>query len=219
MIKAVIFDMDGLLIDSEALWQEVETEVFNSVGVPLTAEMTAQTMGLRSDEVVKHWYKQFPWEGESEADINQRLVERVIEVISERGQELPGVRHVISLVHAANIPMALASSSQTMIINAVLDRIGIREYLEVVHSAENEPYGKPHPAVYLTAASKLGIDPADCLAFEDSVNGVISAKAAKMKCVAVPAAEQRNDPRFGVADLILGSLVEFKPSILSELGA
>ncbi len=212
MIKAVIFDMDGLLIDSEPIWEEAEVEVLNKVGVPLTREKTKETMGLRVDEVVSHWHSKYPWVEPSQKEIEKRIVKRVIELILEKGKSQPGVLEIVNLLKNCNIPMAIASSSPTRIIEAALDRIGIKEDIQAVCSAEHESFGKPHPAVYLTTAKKLNLDPKECLVFEDSPNGVLSAKAANMKCIAVPSKKVKGDPRFNLADEIIESLKDFQPS-------
>jgi sugar-phosphatase len=98
----------------------------------------------------------------------------------------------------------------------VVDKLNIRDYFDLLYSAEFEPYGKPHPGIFITAAKKLGSDPKHCLVIEDSVNGVIAAKAARMLCVAVPEAEKQNDPKFSIADYQLKTLEEF-PVLLRNL--
>ncbi len=203
MIEAVIFDMDGVLVDSEPLWREVEIEVFGAVGLALTEEQCLQTMGLRLDEVVRHWFGHA-----SEKDvlaIEHRIRERILEVVAERGAPMPGAREAVERVRAKGVRMALASSSPLRLIEVTLQRIGLDGRFEVVHSAESEPLGKPHPAVYLTTAEKLGVRPQRCLAIEDSLRGLVSAKAASMRCIAVPTATH---PGFALADLELSSLTE-----------
>ena len=106
--------------------------------------------------------------------------------------------------------MALASSSSMSLIEAVVDKLNIRMYFDVLWSAEFEPYGKPHPGIFLTTAAKLQVDPKECIVFEDSINGVISAKAARMKCIAIPEEATFNDPRFAIADSKLRSLKEYQ---------
>ncbi len=209
MIKAVILDMDGLLIDSEPIWEEAEMEVFNKIGVPLTKEMTKQTMGLRVDEVVQYWFSRFPWETPTQQEVQADIVAKVIELVKLKGVPRKGVKELTQFFASKNLPIAIASSSQTEIINAVMEKLGIRDSLKVICSAEHEPYGKPHPGVYITTAAKLEVQPEECLAFEDSPNGVLSAKAAKMKCVAVPDEKMIEDKRFYIADLIISSLDEF----------
>lgn len=216
MIEAVIFDMDGLLIDSEPIWQEAEVEVFNKVGVPLTVEMTPQTMGLRTDEVVSYWHKRHPWKSPSQQEVSQQVDERVIELIREKGVAKDGVAEAVAVCEAAGLPVAVASSSPMLLITTVLEKLGIQEQIKAVHSAHDEEYGKPHPAVYIRTAETLGVEPVHCLALEDSANGVLSAKAAKMKCVAIPEPESRNDKRFGIADIVLHSLLDFAPEMLKN---
>jgi len=216
-IKAAIFDMDGLLIDSEPLWQEAEIETFKDVGVFLTKEMAKKTMGLRLDEVVEYWFSRSPWKKPTKKEIEIKIVERVIELIGRKGTLKNGVIKTLDFFTVKNIPMAIASSSQTDIINAVLDKTSIGKYFKIVHSAQNEKYGKPHPGVYITAAEKIDIDPKHCLAFEDSPNGVLAAKAAKMKCVVVPDQIIKTDNRFSIADKIIDSLNDFSLEILENL--
>ena len=217
MIQAVIFDMDGLLIDSEPLWKKAEIELFSNVGVPLTLEMTNQTMGLRTDEVVEHWHKRYPWESPTQKEVCEKLDEMVLELVKKEGIAKDGVHEAISVCESANLPMAIASSSSLSMINAVMDKLNIRDKIKVVHSAHDEDFGKPHPAVYISTAQELGVKPVNCLAFEDSANGVISAKAAKMKCIAIPEPDMIHDKRFLIADIVIGSLNELTTRMLEDL--
>ena len=216
MLEAIIFDMDGLLIDSEPFWQQAEIEVFADVGLTLTPELCLQTMGLRIDEVVNYWYRQYPWEQPSQAAIAQRIVQRVIELIETQGVSRKGVYPLFEFLKCQDLPLALASSSDDRLIEAVMNRLELHNLFQVIHSATRETYGKPHPAVYLTTAEKLGVTPTHCLALEDSLNGVLSAKAARMICYAIPEGYPDSDPRFSIADRILPSLVEVKVA-LAEL--
>jgi sugar-phosphatase len=207
-IRAVLFDMDGLLIDSEPFWQDAEMEVFGSVGLTLTRAQCLETTGLRIDEVVAHWFARAPWPGPTPAEVTARIVARVVELVRTRGQALPGAREAVVEARRRVGCVGLATSSPRALIDAVIERLDLRVLLDGVASGEDEVYGKPHPAVYLTLAQSLRVPPTACLAFEDSVNGMISAKAARMACVAVPEAHHRHDRRFALADLVLGSLVE-----------
>lgn len=211
MIKAVIFDMDGLLINSEPYWVESEKKVFETVGVHLTDELCYQTFGMRIQEVVPYWHRKFPWD-ESKRPFEKlagEVVDSVCGIINEKGQAFDDVEYILNFFRSRDIPMALASSSPMQIINAVMNKLGIGGEFEVLYSAEDEEYGKPHPAVYITTAKKMGVKPIDCAAFEDSFNGIISAKAAMMKTVAVPELYNFYNPRFDIADVKLRRLKEF----------
>ena len=209
MIEAAIFDMDGILIDSEPLWREAESLAFRRVGIELTGAMSHETLGLRPDEAVSHWYARFPWSGPSLEEVEQELVDAVRARIADRGRPLDGALSILDMLRAAGLRLALASSSPPLLIDTVIGKLGVRDYFSVVSSASDEARGKPHPAVYLTAARLLGVEPARCLAFEDSVPGVRSARAAGMSVVAVPAAEHFDEPDFGLADFKLRSLADF----------
>src|SRR5215210_2390713 len=216
-IDAIIFDMDGLLVDSEPLWRIAEIEMLSAVRVPITEEDAIQTTGLRTDEVVELWYARYPWSDPPKKAIEARIITRLIALVRERGRMMPGVRETLHAVSDAGYPLAIASSSSSEIIAAVLDTLGIAACFQVAQSAEHEAYGKPHPGVYIEAARRLGVEPRRCLAFEDSPNGVIAAKAARMRCIAVPDPALRNDRRLQAADLVLPSLAVFHLGVLEQL--
>lgn len=219
MVRALLFDMDGLLIDSEPLWHEAEIYGFGLAGLCLAPEQCLETTGLRVDEVVQFRFAQRPWDSPSQDAVAAAIVERVVELVRAKGVLKPGVAEVLDVARGSGPRMALASSSPYVIIDAVLDTFGLRSAFEVIHSAEEETRGKPEPDVYLTAARKLGVDPALCVALEDSPNGVLSAKAAGMKCIAVPEPALRNDPRLARADAIVTSLAEVDAELLNRLWA
>ena len=214
----MVFDLDGLLIDSEPFWRRAEMEVFATVGVELTESETRQTMGLRIDDAVRHWFERRPWEGMAPVDVERAVTARVAELIEAEGVPMPGALGLIDLCRARSIPMAVCSGSYALVIEAALDRLGITSSMAAWHSAEWEPLGKPHPGAYLSTAAKLGVDPTACLAFEDSFNGAISAKAARMRVVAVPEPDALDSPRWGFCDLVLASLEAFDDAALASIG-
>ncbi|AKF05919.1 2-deoxyglucose-6-phosphate hydrolase YniC [Sandaracinus amylolyticus] len=203
VLRAAIFDLDGLLVDSEPLWRRAEIEHFATVGLHLTDAECEETTGLRIDEVVAFRHRQHPWGAPSVAEITSRIVDRMVSLLREEAPAKPGGAHAVDLCARAGLRLAVASSSPLRLIEAALARLGLRERFELVVSAEREPYGKPHPAVFLRTAEQLGIAPTSCLVFEDSLNGLVAAKAARMACIAVP---ERTDARFALADLVLPSL-------------
>ena len=219
MVRAILFDMDGLLIDSEPLWHEAEIYSFGLAGICLTPEQCLETTGLRVDEVVQFRYAQQPWAAPDRNAVTAAIIERLVDLVHAKGVLKPGVAEALDVARGSGSRMALASSSPYVIIDAVLDTFGLRSAFEVIHSAEEEARGKPEPDVYLTATRKLGVDPAACVALEDSPNGVLSAKAAGMKCIAIPEPALRDDPRLARADAILGSLLEFDATLLNRLWA
>jgi len=216
-LQAAIFDVDGVLIDSEPFWRESEIEIFGRHGLHLTDEECILTTGMRIQEVTRFWYASRPWHGPSPEVLAADILQGVIGRIRERGFAMPGLFEAIRLFQSRGLRLALASASALSLIDAVVDRLQIRPAFEAICSAENEARGKPFPDVYLTAARKLGLAPEKCLAIEDSIAGVASAKAAGMKCIAVPLPELRQDPRYGPADRILDSLTEIDDKLLDSL--
>ena len=204
--RALLFDMDGVLIDSEPLWRRAEIEVFADVGLELSEQDCRETQGLRIDDAVTYWHTRFPWDGKSRESVADSIVARVAELIRADGKPLPGVHRAISEASERGWRLGLASSSAQFLIDTVLDHFELRPAFEITRSAEHETYGKPHPAVYLSTAVALSVDPRRCIAIEDSVNGVVSAVAAQMSCIAIPALESWDDPRFAIASMRLASL-------------
>jgi len=210
---AVIFDMDGVLTDSEPLWKIAMEEVFRSVGCSLTRKDFQKTVGLRIDEVCEYWYKVAGWPDATPKEVEDKIMERMVELIHENGEPLPGVLETTEYLREQGVKIGLATSSYTVLIDAVLQTLGIRDRFDKVHSAENEAYGKPHPAVYLTVAKELEVDPTRCLVIEDSLNGVISGRAAKMKVVCIPEKTHHPEPKLAVADYLFDDMLLFLDAI------
>ncbi|HEX6914434.1 MAG TPA: hexitol phosphatase HxpB [Chitinophagaceae bacterium] len=208
-LRAVIFDMDGLLVDSEPLWAEAADEVFSLYGVNLSHEQYVTTTGLRTREFVQWWFRHFEI-GETElAGAEQRIIDLVVRKVKMKARIMPGVDHIFEFFHRRGFKIGLASSSPLELIELVVEMTGISRFLEATASAQELPYGKPHPLVYLNCAAALDVHPTECICFEDSFNGMIAAKAARMKCVVVPHQSQLKDERWGAADLKLSSLQNF----------
>jgi HAD superfamily hydrolase (TIGR01509 family) len=204
--RAVVFDLDGLLVDSEPLWRLAEIEVFGGHGVPLTDELCRTTKGRFVGEVAEHWYRRFGWTGPSPAAVADEVVDRVAELLAERVALRPGAAGLLEWCEGRGLAMAVASSSGHRLIGAALARHGLQERFATVSSAEDVGAGKPDPAVYLAAAGALGVPPDRCLALEDAELGARAALAAGMACILVP---EEGDEDTGVpVDARLASLAE-----------
>ncbi|MVM37424.1 hexitol phosphatase HxpB [Spirosoma sp. HMF3257] len=222
MIHAAIFDMDGLLVDSEPHWRAMEREVFDTVGLYLTDDECKQTTGLPILEVVRYWFARAPWteqaaQGRSLEDLADAITHGVHERIAHLAEPMPGALATIAFFVERGIPTAIASASPMSLIEVVIDRLGIRNSLTLWHSATLEAHNKPAPDVYLGTARKLKVLPANCLAFEDSGSGLQSATAAGMQTIAVPGAFEYNNPKFAIATVKLPSLSDFSAAIIDGL--
>ena len=212
---AVIFDMDGVLIDSEPLWKIAMEEMFKSVGCSLTRKDFQKTVGLRLDEVIQYWYEHTGWENATPKEVEEAIVRRMIELLNENGKPLTGVIETLEFLKLKGKKIGLATSSYAVLIDTVLNALSIRQYFDFTHSAENESHGKPHPAVYLTVADQLQIQPKKCLVIEDSLNGIISGKAARMTVVCIPEKSHSPEPKLSLADYQFDDLLLFLNQINS----
>lgn len=214
-VLAAIFDMDGLLIDSEPLWDRAELDIFASLGVDITRRHELpDTLGLRIDQTVRMWFEALPWSGPDQQEVTQRIIARALALVEETRPLLPGVEQALQLCQQQGLKIGLASASPLHMLERVLEMFDLRKYFDVLASAEALPYSKPHPQVYLDAAAKLGIDPLNCVTLEDSFNGMIATKAARMRSIVVPAADHRDDARWALANVIIDDLTQLKPEHL-----
>ena len=209
MIEAIIFDMDGIIIDSEPLWKKAIINVMKQVGFNFTIDMCNRTKGMRVDEVIKYWKTELNADFDSNK-LSKDIVEEVIYLIKKEGEAIEGLEKVLKKAKSNNLKIAIASSSPSLIINVVLKKLNIIDYFDVVQSAEKEDFGKPHPGVFITTAKKLNVSPVKCLVIEDSLNGVIAGKSAKMKVVAMPEKEEKQLNKFVIADSIVNKLTEIR---------
>lgn len=209
--------MDGLLLDSEPIWEIAEIAVFATVGVQITSEDCVLTRGVRIDEIADYYFAHRPWPGPPPHAVAERITDEVCRIVKERGEPLPGVAEAISLCRSAGLRVGLASSSPMRLIEQIVSQFGFGDDFIARSSGEDERFGKPHPGVYLTCAEALGVQPAACIAIEDSLTGLIAAKAAKMKAFVVPEPNQYTDPRFSLADRKLASLSELDAEVLEML--
>lgn len=205
-INTVIFDMDGLLIDSEPLWFEAATEIMQNFGIVLSQEEYNTSTGLRTKEFLHYWFTYFQKDLTNLAEIEKNITELVISKVITKGDAMNGVNHAIQLVQSLGLKIGLASSSPIKLINTVVEKINLKNIFSIITSAEHLPFGKPHPEVFLQCAEKLNSHPIECVCIEDSFNGMIAAKAGRMKCIIVPTPLQFDDNRWHAADLKLNDL-------------
>lgn len=215
--KAVIFDMDGLLIDSEPFWEEAGNETLLFFGKKLTTAEYHSSTGLRTQEWIEHWFLHFAIPMHNAPHAVDMIIQKAIEKIDANAEVFAGVNSVISFFKERGLKVGLATSSPISLVEVVLRKLQLQNSFDAITSAETLPFGKPHPEVYLNCAAELGITGMECIAFEDSFNGMIAAKAARMKCVVVPAAAAYDHPKWNAADLKLTSLEEFDADKLKLL--
>jgi sugar-phosphatase len=215
--RAIVFDMDGLLINTEPYWRKAEIEVFSTVGIELTEDDCRQTMGYRFQEVVDFWHTRKPWANKSKETVFNEVIESMEFYISTEAEMIAGADDAVRAAINHTSAVALASGSPMRLIQAVLRKLGMKDSIPCVLSAEFELWGKPHPAIFLRAAEKLSTSPQHCLVLEDSINGVIAAKAARMNCIAIPEHENKSNRRFAIADYCLNSLLEFPGLLPSQV--
>ena len=215
--NTVIFDMDGLLINSEPLWDEAATEVFQQYNFQLTKAQYATTTGMRTKEFVERWFSHYNIGSRHNAVAETAILKSVVDKVAAKGKAMSGVAHIFNFFIERNFKIGLATSSGKLLIDVVVDKLGIRNYLQSIESAAELPYGKPHPQVYLNCAEALKSHPTECICFEDSFNGLIAAKAARMKCVVVPAAHDSKNEKFNAGDLKISSLMNFNSLLMQTL--
>lgn len=214
-MNAVIFDMDGLLINSEPFWKQAERTVFSSVGVELSDALCSKTAAMTTREVTEFWYGLFPWKHKTLEAVENDVVDCVDELIKKDGQPMPGVRGLLEYFHEQQYRIGLSTNSPFRLIASVMEKLDIGHYFHSISSSEHVESGKPDPAVYLSTLTKLQVDASKCIAFEDSVSGVLAAKSAGIKAVVVPPRHDFDNPKYDVADIKLRSLSEFNLNCLT----
>lgn len=215
-IEAVVFDMDGVLIDSEPLWRKAEIAIFGRRGIPLTEEDCKRLMGLRTDEVVNQIVSESGLDLPRE-EIAREIVEAVCGLIGTEGAVIDTFRDLALQLKQKGMPLAVATSSPMRVVEAVLKRAGLEDTFRTLVSAEKFPLGKPHPQVYIEACARLGKKPLHCMAIEDSLNGTLAAKAARMQVISVPEPDSAGNKGFGIADFVAGTPREAADLLLSLL--
>jgi beta-phosphoglucomutase len=209
--QAVIFDMDGVLADSEPIYNAAMQHVLNPLGHVVTDEQQRQIMGSSIEATWQFLQETFHIESPLEALVNAYDLD-LRELLAQVREPLPGVRELVGTLKQRGVPLAVASSSLPEWIEALLGGLGMRPDFDATASAREAGASKPAPDVYLLAASRLEVDPTACIAIEDTPTGVASAKAAGMFVLQTRSASSAFPP-IEAADLVLDSLLDF-PNLL-----
>lgn len=217
MIEGVIFDMDGVIIDSEPLWTEAQKEVFTSIGVNYDEKLALNTVGARAYDTIDFWYRQQPWKDISYKEIEDRIMARMTVLVEQKGKLMEGLINVLEFMKNKGLKIGLASGSPYPMIEHILTKFGIIDYFDAILSAETEEFGKPHPSVFLETAKRIKVLPLNCLVIEDSFNGLIAAKSARMKAIGFFPNGEFNNTRFDFIDLKLKSFLDFNESQFTYL--
>ncbi len=212
MIEAVVFDLDGVIVDSEQVWDDVRERYTKEVGGTYTASAARDMMGMSSHEWSRYMADRLGVPGTPE-EINAEVVRRMLARYGEAPPLIPGAVDAVRRI-AAVWPLAIASSSNPELIEVVVAAAALEDVFPARVSSQEVAAGKPAPDVYVEAARRLGVEPASCGAVEDSHNGLRSAKAAGMFVVAVPNPHYPPDPEAtALADVVLGSIAELEPRL------
>jgi HAD superfamily hydrolase (TIGR01509 family) len=212
-VTACVFDMDGVLIDTEPTWRETEHDVFARVGVELTDAQLRETWGMRIEEVVDYRYRIRPWNGIRPRAVQREIIREMVAHVRAHGVPMPGAVEAIHTARDAGLRVAIASSSSRDLIDAVVERLGIAELVDAICTADDEERGKPDPGVYLSAARALDVMPSNCVAIEDSPVGVTAAIAAGMRCIGLRS-EGALAGDISHANVVVNSLLEITPEML-----
>ena len=217
-IEAVVFDMDGVLVDTEHLWDEVREELTAEWGGRYTPEAQQAMMGMSSSEWSRYLHEVVGLREPPDV-INAEVVRRMLARYEVDLPVVPGAVDAVRRLAEAGYRLALASSSNRELIDTVLRRLELTALFEVTVSSEEVARGKPAPDVYLEAARRLGVDPARCVAVEDSASGIRSAHAAGMRVIAYPNRHYPPaDDALALADATVTSVADLGPDLVAVVG-
>jgi HAD superfamily hydrolase (TIGR01509 family) len=219
-VRGVIFDMDGLLVDTGPAWRRVGNRLFADLGIDISAVAASGAVAGLSLHDAMDLFRSYAGLGQVDhADLEQQMETRMVAAVSSGVELKPGALEALDFCRRHGLPTALASGSSPALIDAVLEQVGLVGRFGAVCSATEVPLGKPHPALFLRAAAMLDVPAQACLVLEDAIDGCIAAKAARMRVAAVPDSREVPDPRFAIADIVLTSLLELSSEeALSSLG-
>lgn len=215
MFKAVIFDMDGVIIPSEPLWEKTERILLEKRGIRYNPTYRDKIIGLSQSDSARLLKNTFNLPETIQELINERL-EILIKIYEKELKLVPGIISLIKELKESGYLLALASSSPTNVVKYVVDKFSLKDLFSVVVAGDTIERGKPNPDIYLYTAEKLGVCPNECVAIEDSINGVKSAKSAGLFCIAIPD-KRLNRNEFQLADLVVDNLAHIDVQLIKNL--
>jgi len=217
VIEAVVFDLDGVLIDSEPVWEQVRRGLVAERGGHWAADAQHRLMGMSTPEWARYLSEDLGV-GLPPDQVAALVIDRMAASYREHIPLLPGAADAVRRL-AARWPLGLASSAPAVLIETVLATAGLRSYFRVTMSTEQVARGKPAPDIYLAVAARLGVAPASCAAIEDSSNGLRSAAAAGLRVIAIPRPQYPPDPdALAATSLVLPALADLTPGAVTALG-
>lgn len=212
MIKAIIFDMDGVISDTNQIHAQIESELLKLFNINISEEeIIAKYSGVRTD----HFFRKLLQQNNIEHDVGELINDKHHKFISKLEQEgaksIPGVVKLIGELQKIGFKLAVASGSEKRLVKLILEQVGVIDKFDEIISAEEVTHGKPHPDIFLLAAEKLSVSPEECVVIEDSINGMQAANAAGMKCIGLT-----NDKQMP-ADIIISSFSEISIETIKNL--
>ncbi len=208
-MKAVIFDMDGVIIDSEPIHLKVDIETMKALGCNISIEELEKYVGATNEYMFEDIKKNYNISKSIEDIINYKVEMTTQKIIQSDLEPIEGIRELLSELKNKNIPTAIASSSPRSFMDVVVSKFKLQDYFKFIVSGEEVANGKPAPDVYIETAKKLGMLSRDCTVIEDSKNGVLAAKAAGMRCIGFQNVNSGNQD-LSMADNIVKSILEIK---------
>jgi HAD superfamily hydrolase (TIGR01509 family) len=203
--RAVVFDMDGLLLDTETLWHEAETELFARHGETFTWDDRMAVMGTSFAMTADYFVRRLRRPADEGPGLVQEMIELMHALVRRAVEARPGAVELVKRLRADGVPLGLASNSPRFLVDDALATAGLTDAFDTIVTSDDVEHAKPAPDIYLLACERLGIDPADALALEDSASGVTAAKAAGLTVIGVP---QFAEADVSAADRVVDSLEE-----------
>ncbi|WP_038125932.1 hexitol phosphatase HxpB [Thiomicrospira pelophila] len=209
-LQAVIFDMDGLIVDSEPYWKKAEYKVFSALGCEVTPQDQQHTANLTTQAVTEYWFAKSPWQ-QPKHHAEQAVIEEVEALLKTQCQAKLGFYQALDLCRQHDLKVGLASNAPLRLCRAITQSLNCAAAFDCILSSEQVKAGKPAPDVYLHALKTLNASAELTLALEDSITGAKAAKSAGLKVIGIPSEHHYYEPLKHLADVTLSSLCELRP--------